>query len=120
ALVLRQRCLWPAIGLHLGWNAAQALLGVNTSGITIRLTELNLSLGEPEWITGGDYGFEGGLLATGAVLVLLAIAWQLPAAAAPLLWEADHERGGTLASGPGRLDCTGGRELGGPRGERED
>ena len=120
ALVLRQRCLWSAIGLHLGWNVAQALLGVNTSGITIRLTALNLRLGEPEWITGGKYGFEGGLLATGAVLVLLAIAWQLPVAAAPLLWEANHERGGILASGPGRLDCAGGREPGGPRGERED
>ena len=69
---LRRRSLWTAIGLHFGWNAAQAGLGANTSGIAIRLTGLNLELGGPRWLTGGDYGLEGGALATGAAAALVA------------------------------------------------
>lgn len=75
--VLRRRSLWLAIGLHFGWNAAQVALGANISGITIRLTELSLELGSADWLTGGEYGLEGGILATGTALVL-ATALGLP------------------------------------------
>jgi len=120
--VFRQRSLWLATGLHIGWNVAQVALGVNVSGITMRLTEFNLRLGQPDWITGGDYGFEGGLLATGTALGLLAAAWWIPAPtrAAPMLWDAPREDAGTLASGLGGIDRTSGDEPGDPIGERED
>ena len=120
--VIRQRSLWLATGLHLGWNVAQAVLGVNISGITIRLSDLNLRLGRPEWVTGGDYGFEGGLLATGVALALLAIVWRLPESGAsePMLWDAPHGDRGVLAPGLGGIDRAVGAESGGPVGERED
>ncbi len=87
--VVRQRSLWLASGLHLGWNVAQVTLGANNSGITIRLTELNLELRGEEWLTGGKYGLEGGVLASGAALVLAAAVWWLPRrrSEGPLLWE---------------------------------
>ena len=120
--VFWQRSLWLATGLHFGWNAAQALLGVNISGITIRLTELNLRLGQPRWATGGDYGFEGGLLATGTALALLAVMWWLPRPdrAEPMLWDAPQEGDSVQATGLGGIDRVGGYESGGPNGERED
>lgn len=122
ASVFRQRSLWLATGLHIGWNVAQVAFGVNVSGITMRLTEFNLRLGQPDWITGGDYGFEGGLLATGTALGLLAVAWWLPAPsrAAPMLWDAPREDAGALATGLGGIDRTSGHEPGDPIGERED
>lgn len=120
--VFRQRSLWLATGLHFGWNAALALLGVNVSGITIRLTELSLRLGQPRWATGGEYGFEGGLLATGTALALLAIAWWLPRpeGSEPMLWDAPNDDGGSRASGVGGVDRTAGAESGSPVRERED
>ena len=120
--VIRQRSLWLATGLHLGWNVAQAALGVNISGITIRLSDLNLRLGQPEWVTGGDYGFEGGVLATGTALALLAIVWRLPESGTsePMLWDAPHEDRDILATGLGGIDRAVGAESGGPVGESED
>lgn len=120
--VIRQRSLWLATGLHLGWNLAQGLLGVNISGITIRLTELNLRLGRPDWATGGDYGFEAGLLATCMALALLAIVWRLPAPSAPepMLWDAPRERRGVFATGLGGFDRAASGESRGPVGDRED
>lgn len=70
--VLRRRSLWLAIGLHYGWNATQVALGANISGITIRLTELSLEFGGADWLTGGKYGLEGGVLATGSALAIAA------------------------------------------------
>ncbi|MDE0106934.1 MAG: type II CAAX endopeptidase family protein [Bryobacterales bacterium] len=120
--VVRQRSLWLATGLHFGWNVAQAVLGVNISGITIRLSDLNLRLGRPEWVTGGDYGFEGGLLATGMALALLAVVWRLPtlAVSEPMLWDAPREDRGVVATGLGGIDHAAGAESGGPVSERED
>lgn len=120
--VIRQRSLWLATGLHLGWNIALGVLGVNISGITMRLSELNLRLGQPEWATGGDYGFEGGLLATGMALALLAIIWRLPApgASEPMLWNAPRRDRGVPATGLGGIDRAAGGESGGTVGDRED
>lgn len=120
--VVRQRSLWLATGLHFGWNVTQTSLGVNISGITIRLSDFNLRLGQPEWVTGGDYGFEGGLLATGMALALLAIVWRLPAPAAsePMLWDAPREDRSVLPTGLGGIDRAAGGEPDGAAGERED
>ena len=120
--VFRQRSLWLATGLHIGWNVALVAFGVNVSGITMRLTELNLRLGKPDWITGGEYGFEGGLLATGTALGLLAVVWWLPVPTrtAPMLWDAPREDADILATGLGGIDRTSGHEPGDPVGERED
>jgi membrane protease YdiL (CAAX protease family) len=61
---LRSRDLWLPIGLHYGWNAVLPLFGVNLSGLTIEVTRYFYRWDlTPIW-SGGDYGPEGGLLAT--------------------------------------------------------
>ncbi len=61
---LRSRDLWLPIGLHYGWNAVLPLFGVNLSGLTIDVTRYLYKWDLlPLW-SGGNYGPEGGLLAT--------------------------------------------------------
>lgn len=61
---LRSRDLWLPIGLHYGWNLVLPLFGVNLSGLTIEVTRYYYRWDLlPLW-SGGDYGPEGGLLAT--------------------------------------------------------
>ena len=61
---LRSRDLWLPIGLHYGWNAVLPLFGVNLSGLTIDVTRYVYKWDLlPLW-SGGNYGPEGGLLAT--------------------------------------------------------
>ncbi len=61
---LRSRDLWLPIGLHYGWNLILPLFGVNLSGLTIDVTRYYYRWDLlPLW-SGGDYGPEGGLLAT--------------------------------------------------------
>jgi energy-coupling factor transporter transmembrane protein EcfT len=78
---LKTRNLWFVFGLHLMWNWAQgAFLGLPVSGITelttaplFRVSELGI-----KQITGGDYGIEGGIAATIAIIVSTLIIWFLP------------------------------------------
>lgn len=77
---LRTRSLWFATAVHLGWNWGMAsLLALPVSGLDF--FELPLyraeSLG-PYWITGGEFGPEGGLLGTVAKLLVLWAVWKLP------------------------------------------
>jgi hypothetical protein len=73
---LKTRGLWLPFGLHLAWNWAQgSIFGVEVSGLTDivkapLMRELDLG---PAWLTGGDYGIEGGVITT-AVLILSTLA----------------------------------------------
>jgi uncharacterized protein len=61
---LRSHDLWLPIGLHYGWNAVLPVFGVNLSGLTIEVTRYFYRWDlTPLW-SGGEYGPEGGLLAT--------------------------------------------------------
>jgi uncharacterized protein len=66
----KTRGLWLPIGLHFGWNFAQTMVfGFPTSGLSPdRLAILELVQSGPEWLTGGVFGPEGGVLATIAIL----------------------------------------------------
>ena len=61
--------LWLPIGLHMGWNFAMGTLfglpvsGVRTIGVFVSRTS------GPDWITGGVFGPEGGILATCILLI---------------------------------------------------
>ena len=120
--VVRGRSLWLAFGLHLGWNAAQVVLGVNTSGITIRLTDLNFESRGAEWLAGGDYGLEGGVLATCMAILLAGIVWARPWWRGPqrMFWEAPGtgapQKAGSLGTLFGDLPGRGGHS----GGARED
>ncbi|MEJ7700436.1 MAG: CPBP family intramembrane glutamic endopeptidase [Pyrinomonadaceae bacterium] len=69
---LKTRNLWFPFGIHLAWNWFQgAVLGINVSGIK-ELTTAPLfqttTNNDLNWLTGGDYGIEGGLACTFALI----------------------------------------------------
>ncbi len=66
----RTRNLWLPFGIHFGWNFAQTTLyGFPTSGAHFTRFELTqLKQFGPEWVTGGSYGPEAGILATFVII----------------------------------------------------
>jgi membrane protease YdiL (CAAX protease family) len=82
---LRTRTLWFPLGVHWAWNwALGSLFGLPVSGITdlaphplLRGTDLG-----PPWLTGGNYGIEGGLACTVTLILstLLILRTRLVAA----------------------------------------
>jgi len=76
--LLRSHDLWLPIGLHFGWNAALPLLGVELSGFTIQVVGYRLVWTTGNLWSGGTYGPEASLLATGVVVVLFVVIRQVP------------------------------------------
>lgn len=73
-LYLRMGTLWLLIGVHAGWNYAQFLFGLPSSGITLPLaTPVTARLAAIPWLTGGTFGLEGGVGTSVLLLALLAI-----------------------------------------------
>lgn len=76
---LRTRNLWFPLGVHWAWNWTMgAVLGLPVSGIE-RLTPSPLMRATdqgPAWLTGGDYGLEGGLACTIALLLSTIFIWR--------------------------------------------
>lgn len=68
---VRTRGLWLPIGLHVGWNWALPVLGINLSGFEIRLHPWLLEWRAHELISGGVYGLEGSMLTTLAAASLI-------------------------------------------------
>ena len=69
---LRTRDLWLPFGAHLAWNWAQgSIFGVEVSGLTeiVKSPLLRESDAGPAWLTGGNYGIEGGVIATVALIL---------------------------------------------------
>lgn len=78
AAYLKTRDLWFVWGLHLVWNWLQgSVFGVEVSGLTdiTRFPILHETDSGPAWLTGGDYGIEGGIACT-AALIMSAITIQ--------------------------------------------
>ena len=66
---LRTRALWLPWGIHLAWNATLGVaFGLPVSGLDFSVVVKGTALG-PAWLTGGDYGLEGSLLATVVILI---------------------------------------------------
>ena len=62
---LKTRALWIPIGFHFSWNWMLCLLGLPVSGLVMTPMPWKVvALPEYTWLHGGDYGPEGGLLAT--------------------------------------------------------
>jgi membrane protease YdiL (CAAX protease family) len=76
--LLRTHDLWLPIGLHFGWNATLPFLGVELSGLTIRVTRYRLIWTSGELWSGGAYGPEASLLATGVLVILFLAVWRMP------------------------------------------
>jgi membrane protease YdiL (CAAX protease family) len=76
---LLTRSLWLATSLHYSWNMAQSFLfGLPVSGFTTlnRLSLLNGRPGSPYWLSGLDYGPEGGAAATVALIASTLLIWK--------------------------------------------
>jgi hypothetical protein len=77
----KTRNLWFPFGLHLMWNWFQgAILGINVSGLQ-RIAPapvLQASDAGPDWLTGGQYGLEGGIACTIALIFSTALIYFLP------------------------------------------
>jgi CAAX protease family protein len=100
--LLRQRSLWIPAGMHFGWNFSLACLGANVSGLTIRLTGLEIVPVGPAVWSGAEYGPEASLLTSFAVVAAAVLLWRLPLRAneAPVLWDPEPP----LGSGEARRD----------------
>jgi membrane protease YdiL (CAAX protease family) len=73
---MKTRSLWLPFGVHFAWNFSQTtLFGLPTSGMLDPARSLfNAARSGPAWIGGGDFGPEGGVLAT---IALLACLWYI-------------------------------------------
>ena len=70
---LRTRSLWFCTALHLGWNwTMSALLDFPVSGLARDTPLYNEVTVGPRWLTGGDFGPEAGIAATGVIVALAA------------------------------------------------
>ncbi|QIX62676.1 CPBP family intramembrane metalloprotease [Hymenobacter sp. BT18] len=67
---VKTKNIWLPFGLHSGWNLAQVILGMTMNGSDYRgLFKIDFYL--REIYQGGDYGFEGGIVAIVARLFIL-------------------------------------------------
>jgi uncharacterized protein len=85
--------LWLPIGLHVGWNLTLPVFGANLSGFAYRLTVYEMNWKVPDLWSGGNYGPEGGLLAS-----LALVAWFVWIYKAPVVYQHNvviHPPGGS-------------------------
>ena len=78
---LKTRNLWMVFGLHLTWNWVQgAILGIPVSGIKELTTAplFQITNAGSTVLTGGDYGIEGGIACTIALIASGVLIWFLP------------------------------------------
>lgn len=81
AAYLKTRSLWLPFAAHFTWNWFQgAIFGIPVSGITKVTTAplLQQTDAGPVWLTGGDYGLEGGIACTTAILISTALIYFMP------------------------------------------
>jgi membrane protease YdiL (CAAX protease family) len=76
--VLRSHDLWLPIGLHFGWNVTLPFLGVELSGLTIRVTGYELVWKSGDLWSGGRYGPEASPLASCVIVFLFLAVWRVP------------------------------------------
>ena len=79
---LKTRDLWFPMGIHLAWNWLQGpVFGINVSGISGFAADPLFRVNDvgPDWLTGGEYGIEGGLACTVALIASIAMIHFLPA-----------------------------------------
>jgi hypothetical protein len=65
--------MWTAFGTHLGWNGTLAALGAPVSGLPFEIPYVDYTMGRPDWLTGGRFGPEGGLLSTLAITTTIVL-----------------------------------------------
>lgn len=77
----KTRDLWFPFGIHLAWNWLQGpIFGITVSGITGFAPDPLLRAEDvgPAWLTGANYGIEGGVACTAALIASIAVIGFLP------------------------------------------
>ncbi len=78
---VKTRDLWFPIGIHLAWNWLQGpIFGISVSGISGFASAPLFRAADtgPAWLTGGNYGIEGGLACTLALILSMVTIWFMP------------------------------------------
>ena len=71
------RSLWLPIGMHFAWNFVQGpVLGYSVSGTDTESIVSQTFVVDQDWISGGAFGFEGSLLCSVIVLILILILYR--------------------------------------------
>jgi CAAX protease family protein len=75
---LKTRSLWFTSSLHFTWNwMLGPFFGLPVSGYRIPRHPIFISTSEsPIWLTGGDYGSEGGVAATFVIIIATIFIWK--------------------------------------------
>jgi CAAX protease family protein len=75
---LRTRSLWLPLGVHWSWNWALGwFFGIPVSGLNLVSNPLLQTQDSgPKWLTGGDYGIEGGVACTIALTLCTIFLWR--------------------------------------------
>src|SRR5262245_5579061 len=74
---LKTRNLWFPTALHFTWNWTMGVFfGIPISGLQIGRPFLVTSSDGPVWLTGGNYGSEGGAAATVVLIIAIAVIWR--------------------------------------------
>jgi len=75
---LKTRRLWFPIGLHFMWNWMMSVFyGLPVSGLRMTASPVFISTSEaPVWLTGGNYGSEGGAAATVVLVIAIIVVWR--------------------------------------------
>lgn len=78
AAYLRTRSLWLPLGVHWSWNWALGwFFGLPISGINLVSDPLlHPQDTGPQWLTGGNYGIEGGIACTIALVLVTIFVWR--------------------------------------------
>jgi membrane protease YdiL (CAAX protease family) len=75
---LRTGALWFPIGIHFGWNFMLGMVfGLPVSGIGDFAVVVHGTARGPAWLTGGAYGIEASAVATGVIVLSLAVVWVI-------------------------------------------
>ncbi len=81
AAYLKTRSLWLPFSAHFAWNWFQGtIFGIPVSGIS-KVTRAPVFLAAdngPSWLTGGDYGLEGGIACTVVLALSALLIWFVP------------------------------------------
>jgi len=74
---LWRRSLWLPIGIHFGWNYIQGpILGLPVTGIDLWDSDL-VAIQGSDFVTGGKFGIEGGIIATLVLFASVAILYEV-------------------------------------------
>jgi len=75
-LYLKYRSLYAPIAFHWAWNYFQGnILGFDVSGNSV-LGLLDIEVGAPNWLSGGNFGLEGSVITCILLFVSILYIWN--------------------------------------------